>query len=45
VTNLENEIIGYRNTLAFIHNDNSWESMLPEKTLEFWKCYRESFKN
>jgi hypothetical protein len=42
ITNLENEVIGYRNTLEFIRSE-SWESMLPEKTLEFWNCYKESF--
>jgi hypothetical protein len=43
VTNLENEIIGYRNTLNFIQSEE-WETLLPTDTLAFWNCYRSSFK-
>ena len=45
VKNLENEIIGYRNTLKFIQNLGDFESMLPENTKRFWKIYRGCFKN
>ena len=44
VTNLENEVIGYRNTLEFIQSEE-WEKLLPADTLAFWNCYRNSFKN
>ena len=44
VTNLENEIIGYRNTLRFIDSGENFESVLPEEALKFWKCYRNQFK-
>lgn len=39
IKDMENEIIGYRNTLKFI--DKKFE--LPEKTKEFYKNYMESF--
>jgi len=44
VTNLENEVIGYRNTLKFIDSENFDEikAILPEKTLEFLNCYYNS---
>lgn len=45
VTNLENEVIGYRNTYKFIGTGLDYKSMLPEKTLEFWKVYRKYFEN
>jgi hypothetical protein len=45
VTNLENEVIGYRNTLRFIMHEDNYESMLPEKTLKFWRAYRKHFEN
>ena len=44
ITNLEKEIIGYRNTLNLINNLNNFESFLPEKTLEFYKEYRKCFE-
>lgn len=44
VTNLENEIIGYRHTLDFIESGKNYENHLPEKTLLFWECYRNQFK-
>lgn len=43
ITNLENEIIGYRNTLKVITDLNNFEKYLPEKTLNFWKVYRKQF--
>ncbi len=44
VTNLENEVIGYRNTLNFINTDKiAYKGALPKETLEFWNCYRKQF--
>jgi hypothetical protein len=45
VTNLENEVIGYRNTLAFIESGLDYEKFFPEATKKFWDCYRNQFKN
>jgi hypothetical protein len=44
ITNLEKEIIGYRNTLKLINDIDSFEKFLPEETLNFWNIYRKSFK-
>jgi hypothetical protein len=43
VTNLENEIIGYRNTYKLLGNLENFESYLPEKTKEFWNTYKKQF--
>jgi hypothetical protein len=43
VTNLENEIIGYRNTLGFVEAGGDYEKFFPEGTLKFWHCYRDQF--
>lgn len=43
VTNLENEIIGYRNTLKLIQDLENYHSYLPEKTKEFFKVYQSCF--
>ena len=46
VTNLENEVIGYRNTLKLIESlltDGSYEQFLPEKTQEFFNTYQKQF--
>jgi hypothetical protein len=43
VTNLENEVIGYRNTLAFIESGLDYEKFFPEATKKFWDCYRKQF--
>jgi hypothetical protein len=40
VTNLENEVIGYRNTLKFIHGNHD----LNEKADKAYKCYRDCFE-
>ena len=40
VTNLQNEVIGYRNTLDFIESKKKYEKFFPEETLTFWKEYR-----
>ena len=43
VTNLENEIIGYRNTYKLLSDLENFENYLPEKTKEFWSIYRKQF--
>jgi hypothetical protein len=43
VTNLENEVIGYRNTLNLLNDLNSYRNYLPEKTLKFWDIWRGHF--
>ncbi len=42
VTNLENEVIGYRNTLDFIESNGDYEKFFPKETLNFWRVYRET---
>jgi hypothetical protein len=44
VTNLENEVIGYRKTLNFLESGENYENFFPEDTLKFWRCYKEQFK-
>jgi hypothetical protein len=44
VTNLEKEVIGYRNTLNFINNLSDWTRFVPEKTIEYWNAYANCFK-
>jgi len=43
VTNLENEVIGYRNTYKLIGDLKNFEAYLPEKTKEFWNIYKKQF--
>jgi len=43
ITNLEKEVIGYRNTLSLIENLSNYNSYLPEKTQEFFKIYQSCF--
>jgi hypothetical protein len=43
VKNLENEIIGYRNTKNFIDDIKAFEKYLPEQTVNFWNIYRQQF--
>jgi len=44
VTNLEAEIIGYRNTLNFIKNTSNFEQLLSKETMNFYNIYRKQFK-
>ena len=44
VTNLENEIIGYRETRILIYNLNKWESIVPPQTANYWRIYRSYFQ-
>ena len=43
VTNLENEVIGYRNTYKLLADLENFETYLPEKAKEFWTVYRKQF--
>jgi len=43
VTYLENEVIGYRNTLKMLNDLSNFETYLPEKAKTFWKTYRKQF--
>jgi len=43
ITNLENEIIGYRNTYDLVTDLPNFTKYLPEKTLRFWNTYRNQF--
>ncbi len=44
ITNLEHEIIGYRDTFRLINNLDSFEDVLPDRTKRFYDLYRKSFK-
>lgn len=44
VTNLQNEVIGYRHTLEFIESNLEYEKHLPLETKVFWECYRKQFE-
>jgi hypothetical protein len=43
ITNLENEIIGYRNTLKLLEDLSNFHKYLPEKTLNYYSTYKEMF--
>jgi hypothetical protein len=43
VTNLNNEIIGYRNTLNLINDLDNYYNYLPDETKKFWDVYRKQF--
>lgn len=43
ITNLEKEILGYRETLNFINKVDDWLQLLPEETRYFWGLYQECF--
>jgi hypothetical protein len=43
VTNLENEVIGYRNTYKLLSDLENFKSYLPEKAKLFWNIYRKQF--
>lgn len=43
VKNLEDEIIGYRQTLNLIKNIKEFENFLPDTTRHFYEVYRNSF--
>ena len=43
ITNLEKEIIGYRNTLNLVKDIVNYEKFLPKESLEFYKVYKKQF--
>jgi hypothetical protein len=43
ITNLQNEIIGYRGTLNLINDLKNYYNHLPEPTKNFWDIYRKQF--
>lgn len=43
ITNLENEIIGYRNTLKIIKDISNYHKHLPENTVKFLEIYKKQF--
>ena len=43
ITNMENEIIGYRNTLNLIQDLENYYNYMPEATQKFWDVYRKQF--
>lgn len=43
IKNLEDEIVGYRNTLDLVKHLTSYEKFLPEATKRFYDIYRASF--
>lgn len=43
VTNLENEVIGYRNTYKLLGDLENFKVYLPERAKEFWDVYRKQF--
>lgn len=44
ITNLEKEIIGYRNTLKLVQDLANYEKHLPEEAKKFWDIYRSYYK-
>ena len=44
VTNLEKEVIGYRNTYDFINNLKNYMDNLPEDARHFYKTYMKAYK-
>lgn len=44
ITNLENEVIGYRNTFDFVEQMDLNAEYIPEKTKQFLKLYFKEFK-
>lgn len=45
VKDLENEMIGYKNTLKLIENIDSYENFLPEQALVAYELYKKEFFN
>lgn len=43
ITNLEDEIIGYRNTLSLVNDLANYKKYLPESTKKFYEIYRKQF--
>jgi hypothetical protein len=45
ITNLENEILGYRNTLKLLQNLSKFYEFLPESTMRFLRSYKSFFQS
>lgn len=43
VTNLEKEVIGYRNTLKLLQNIQEYKKILPEETVKYFDIYQKHF--
>lgn len=43
IVNLENEFIGYRNTLELIKNLSIFDKIIPKKSIDFYELYRKQF--
>lgn len=43
ITNLEKEVIGYRNTFKLVNNLSNYRKYLPKETLNFFDTYRKQF--
>ena len=43
VKNLENEIIGYRETLTLLNNLSDYGNLLPSDTMKYFQIYKDSF--
>ena len=43
IKNLENEIIGYRNTLNLVNDIENYENYLPKETIDYIKIYKKHF--
>lgn len=44
VTNLEDELLGYRQTLELLQAGETYEGVLPEGALAFWRAYRSLYE-
>ena len=44
VTNLEKEVIGYRNTYKLLQNLEAYKTIFPDETNHFYEEYRKVFK-
>jgi hypothetical protein len=44
IKNLEDEVLGYRNTLRFLRHLEDYEKFLPDATRKFYEVYRKSFR-
>ena len=43
ITNLEKEIIGYRNTFDLLSNLDNYQNYLPDSANLFWETYKKQF--
>lgn len=43
IKNLENEVIGYRNTFNFVNDLDNYKNYLPDQTKKFVEIYKKQF--